>query len=168
MDNETVLTDLTLVIPTFNEQARLPRTLEELEKFTRKSGICLQVVVSDDGSTDGTAQVVSGWAERELPRMTVELVGGVHRGKGAAVREGMRRAGSPIVGSFDADLSPGIDAVEQLYHAIRKGPDMVMASRALPGSVIEVRPAWYRELAGRVFNLYLRRLSGIPFRDTQC
>jgi len=168
LDNETVLTDLTLVIPTFNEQARLPRTLAELEKFTRKSGIRLQVVVSDDGSTDRTADVVSGWAERELPKMTVELVGGKHRGKGAAVREGMRRAGSPIVGSFDADLSPGIDAVEQLYHAIRKGPDMVMASRALPGSVIEVRPAWYRELAGRVFNLYLRRLSGIPFRDTQC
>ncbi len=163
-----MLTDLTLVIPTFNEESRLPRTMEELERFTRTSGISLQVIVSDDGSTDGTAAVVADWAERALPRMTVELVRGVHRGKGAAVREGMRRAVSPVVGSFDADLSPGTDAVEELYRAILEGPDMVMASRALPGSVIEVRPAWYRELAGRVFNLYLRRLADIPFRDTQC
>lgn len=160
--------DLSLVIPTFNEQQRLPRTLEQLDEFSQLSGIGLQVIVSDDGSTDGTSQLVREWMTRTFPEMSIELVQVAHRGKGAAVREGMRHARGPVVGCFDADLSPGTDAIKLLYDAIEAGPDMVMASRALPGSVIEVHPAWYRELAGRVFNLYLRRLARIDFRDTQC
>ncbi|MGQ0679178.1 MAG: glycosyltransferase [Actinomycetota bacterium] len=163
-----MLADLSLVIPTFQEEQRLPRTLERLEQFTRESGISLHLIVSDDGSTDATTRVVTDWIARSMPAMTVELVQITHRGKGAAVREGMRYARAPIVGCFDADLSPGTDAVEVLYRAMQAGPDMVMASRAMPGSVIEVHPAWYRELAGRVFNLYLRKLSGVGFRDTQC
>lgn len=160
--------DLSLVIPTFHEQLRLPKTLETLETFTRQSGIALQVIVSDDGSTDGTVGVVHEWMTRSYPSMSVELSENAHRGKGAAVREGMRRAKAPIVGCFDADLSPGTDAIEILYKAIHNGPDMVIASRAVPGSVIEVHPAWHRELAGRMFNLYLRRLARIEFKDTQC
>lgn len=161
-------THLSLVIPTFHEQQRLPLTLETLEAFTRRTGLNLQVIVSDDGSMDGTTRVVRDWMTRSYPMMTIELCENAHRGKGAAVREGMRRANAPIVGYFDADLSPGTDAIEVLYKAIHKGPDMVIASRALPGSVIEIHPAWYRELAGRTFNLYLRRLAKIDFKDTQC
>jgi dolichyl-phosphate beta-glucosyltransferase len=160
--------DLSLVIPTFQEQQRLPRTLEELEQFTRDAGIKLEVIVCDDGSTDATTEVVRQWMARSFPNMTVDLVEIAHRGKGAAVREGMRHVTAPIVGCFDADLSPGTDAVEKLYRAILDGPDMVIASRGLPESVIEIRPAWYRELAGRIFNLYIRRLTKIDFRDTQC
>jgi dolichyl-phosphate beta-glucosyltransferase len=160
--------NLSLVIPTFQEQERLPRTLGRLEEFTRQAGIKLEVIVSDDGSTDRTTEVVREWMCRAFPSMTVDLVEIAHRGKGAAVREGMRHVRAPIVGCFDADLSPGTDAVEKLYRAILAGPDMVIASRGLPESVIEVRPAWYRELAGRIFNLYIRRLTKIDFRDTQC
>lgn len=160
--------DLSLVIPTYQEEERLPRTLEELDAFTRRTGIRLEVIVSDDGSTDGTTRVVREWMQRECPLMTVGLVAIAHRGKGAAVRAGMRHVTGTIVGCFDADLSPGTDAVEKLYAEVLSGHDMVISSRALPDSVIEVHPAWYRELAGRIFNLYLRRLANIEFRDTQC
>jgi dolichyl-phosphate beta-glucosyltransferase len=160
--------DLSLVIPTFNEEERLPRTLERLELFSQESGIVLQVVVSDDGSLDCTTDIVRQWSMRSTPSFEVELVEISHRGKGAAVREGMRHLQAPIVGYFDADLSPGTDAIEELLAAMEAGPDVVIASRGLPGSVIEARPAWYRELAGRMFNFILRALTHIPFRDTQC
>lgn len=160
--------DLSLVIPTFNEEHRLPHTLDCLEAFAHESSLRLHVVVSDDGSSDGTTDVVRERIGRNYDRFAVELVSNPHRGKGAAVREGMRRTDGVIVGCFDADLSPGVDAVERLYRALTQAGDMVIASRAVPGSVIEVHPAWYRELAGRIFNFMLRKLAGIPFRDTQC
>jgi glycosyltransferase involved in cell wall biosynthesis/SAM-dependent methyltransferase len=158
--------DLSLVIPTYNEATRLPRTLEHLQAFAESAALNLEVVVSDDGSTDGTADLVRKWTVR--PEFVVRLVEVAHRGKGAAVREGMNHVTGRIVGCFDADLSPGTDAVAQLLAEMQSGADMVIASRGLPESVIEVHPAWYREVAGHVFNFLLRKLSGIPFRDTQC
>lgn len=160
--------DLSLVVPTYNEEHRLPHTLECLKVFAEDSGLALQLVISDDGSVDQTPEVVRRWSKSNTPTFSVELVEIAHRGKGAAVREGMRHVVAPIVGCFDADLSPGVDAISLLYAEIKAGPDMVIASRALPGSVIEVRPVWYREMAGRTFNYLLRKISGIPFRDTQC
>lgn len=160
--------DLSLVIPTFNEEHRLPNTLDCLEAFASDAALRLQVVVSDDGSTDGTPGVVLNRIGRNTESFVVQLVANSHRGKGAAVREGMRHARGAIVGCFDADLSPGVDAVDRLHRILLEGGDMVIASRAVPGSVIEIHPAWYRELAGRAFNLMLRKLSGVPFRDTQC
>lgn len=160
--------DLSLVIPTYNEEERLPRTLARLEEFALETSIDLHIVVSDDGSTDETVRVAREHSSRNGPHFQVEVAQNPHRGKGAAVREGMRLVDAQVVGCFDADLSPGTDAVEKLYRSLLEGGDMVIASRAVPGSVIEVHPAWYRELAGRVFNFLLRNLADIPFRDTQC
>jgi SAM-dependent methyltransferase len=91
-----------------------------------------------------------------------------HRGKGAAVRAGIQATTAPIVGYCDVDLSAGTDALWDLYAEIRKGEDIAIASRGLAASVLEVRQPWYRERAGRAFNLLLRRVAGIDCRDTQC
>lgn len=167
--------DLSLVVPAYNEEARLPAALERLAAFADESGLALEVIVADDGSTDGTADVARRFAVRDgaaadhlVPLMTVRLVTIAHRGKGAAVRAGFKEATGPIVGYCDADLSAGPDALAQLYAEVKGGFDLAIASRALPDSVLAVRQPWYRERAGRIFNALLRRLVGIPFHDTQC
>ncbi|MGH2727773.1 MAG: glycosyltransferase, partial [Actinomycetota bacterium] len=158
--------DLALVIPCYDEQVRLPRALERLARFAREAGIELQLIVADDGSDDGTEAIARGFARR--PGVSVDYVRINHRGKGAAVRAGMPLAHAPVVGYCDVDLSAGPDAIYDLYHHVKGGADMAIASRGLPDSVLDVRQPWYREYAGRTFNRVLRSLCRIPFRDTQC
>jgi dolichyl-phosphate beta-glucosyltransferase len=161
--------DIALVIPTYNERERLPRALDELSRFLQREGLTGQIIVADDGSTDGTPGIARRWIEsRRDGGLTVELVEIDHRGKGAAVRAGMNRAEAPVVGYLDTDLSAGPDAVERVYRAIKDGADVAMGSRGLPESVLPVRQPWYRERAGRTFNVILRKLSRLPYRDTQC
>lgn len=161
--------DLSLVVPAYNESARLPGTLERLASFAADAGLALDVVVADDGSSDDTVAVARRFAEGPgSPGVRVTVVSIAHRGKGAAVRAGLRLATAPIVGYCDADLSAGPDAIEALYREVKGGADVAIASRAMEESVLEVRQPRYREWAGRVFNALLRRLVAIPFRDTQC
>jgi len=161
--------DLSLVVPVFNEEVRLPSTLERLAAFAREHALALEIVVADDGSRDRTADVCREWmASQRVPGITARLVPITHRGKGAAVRAGMGYVTAPIVGYCDADLSAGPDAILQVLEAIRQGADVAMASRGLPESVLDIRQPWYREFAGRTFNWFLRWSARIPFADTQC
>jgi dolichyl-phosphate beta-glucosyltransferase len=161
--------DLSLVLPAYNEQARLPIALERLAAFGAESGLALEIVVADDGSEDATPHIARTWesACADLP-FRVRLNRIRHRGKGAAVRSGMAQAQGDVVGYCDVDLSAGPDAVEQLYRVVKGGADLVMASRGLPASELAIRQPWYRERLGRTFNVALRSLTGLPFRDTQC
>jgi ubiquinone/menaquinone biosynthesis C-methylase UbiE len=161
--------DLSLVVPVYNEEARLPATLARLGAFADDEQIVLQVVMADDGSTDRTVEVFREWkARHNSPRLVCSIVEIAHRGKGAAVRAGMKHVTAPIVGFSDADLSAGPDAILKLLAAMKAGADMAMASRGLPDSVLPRRQPWYRERAGRTLNFALRKLAGIPFHDTQC
>lgn len=161
--------DLSLCVPTYDEAQRLPVALDRLARFSETSGISLEVVVADDGSRDDTAAIARGWAsEHNGPDMAVRVVTIAHRGKGAAVRAGLRGARAPIVGFCDVDLSAGPEAIESLYRAVKDGADLAIASRGLAESVLEVHQPWVRELGGRCFNAFLRRSTGIGFRDTQC
>lgn len=161
--------DIALVIPTYNEQQRLPRALDVLSEYFRQQRLKGQIVVADDGSRDRTRRIAREWIHSHPDdSVSVELVEIDHRGKGAAVRAGMRRARAAIVGYLDTDLSAGPDAIAKVYRVVKDGTDMAMGSRGLPGSVLPVRQPWYRERAGRTFNLILRTLSRLPFRDTQC
>jgi dolichyl-phosphate beta-glucosyltransferase len=161
--------DIAIVIPTYNEERRLPRALDVLSGFFAQQGLAAQIIVADDGSTDGTPEVARRWIEdHDLPDLAVQVVAIDHRGKGAAVRAGMREARAPIVGYCDTDLSAGPDALDMVYRVVKDGTDMAMGSRGLPDSVLPIRQPWYRERAGRTFNVILRRLSRIPYRDTQC
>ncbi|MGH2687265.1 MAG: dolichyl-phosphate beta-glucosyltransferase, partial [Actinomycetota bacterium] len=161
-------TDLSLVLPAYDEGARLPRALEALRTFSVERGLNVEIVVASDGSTDGTVPIAEAWAARRIPGFAVRVVEIPHRGKGAAVRAGMREVTGPVVGYCDVDLSAGPDAIVDLRAAIEAGADVAIASRGLPESVLEVRQPWHRERAGRLFNLALRRLTRITIQDTQC
>lgn len=160
--------DLALILPAFNEEVRLPAALQRLADFGRDQDLSIELVVVNDGSTDATAEIVRRWQSIPTPGVTISLVEIAHRGKGAAVRAGMHRVSSPIMGYCDVDLSAGPDALAMALQTMAAGGDMVIASRVAPGSVLAVRQPWYRERAGRAFNLVLRKLSRIPFKDTQC
>jgi len=165
----TIEADLSLCIPTYDEAQRLPVALERLRALARTSGLTLDVIVADDGSRDETPDVARRWAaEHNGTAMTVRVIEIAHRGKGAAVRAGLRVARAPIVGYSDADLSAGPEAVEALYREVKDGTDVAIASRALAESVLEVHQPRLREFGGRCFNALLRRATGIAFRDTQC
>ncbi len=143
--------------------------LDRLDAFSRAAGVTLDVIVADDGSSDGTPDLARQWAaDHNGPTMAVRMVEIAHQGKGAAVRAGLRGARAPIVGYCDVDLSAGPEAIEILYRKVKDGTDVAIASRTLAESVLEVHQPWLREFGGRCFNALLRRMTGIPFHDTQC
>jgi dolichyl-phosphate beta-glucosyltransferase len=155
---------LSVVIPAYNEGKRLPPTLRRVTEFLDQWGHTYEIVVIDDGSKDDTiarAREVGG------PNLVVSPNEG-NRGKGYSVRRGMLLARGSYRLMTDADLSTPIEEVDRLLPLARDGYDVVIASRALQGANIEVRQPWFRENSGRVFNLAMRIMTGLPLKDTQC
>ncbi|HEY3119705.1 MAG TPA: dolichyl-phosphate beta-glucosyltransferase [Vicinamibacteria bacterium] len=152
--------DLSVVIPAYNEAERLPRTLARITAFLRGRGGSYEVVVVDDGSTDGTAARIG--EEAIIVRHQD------NRGKGHAVRTGMLRARGRRRLMTDADLSTPIEELPRLMARMDEGYGVVIASRALASSKIEVRQPWYREAMGRLFNVFVRVLALPGLKDTQC
>lgn len=162
---------LSIVIPAYNEARRIEPSLERIREYLASRDESIEVLVVDDGSSDGTSGVV----EREMPRfadsgLSLRLLGdGKNHGKGAAVRVGMLAAKGEIVLFSDADLSAPIEELPKLVDPIRAGDvDIAIGSRALDRSLVGVHQSAAREAAGRIFNLLMRVLTGMPFRDTQC
>jgi dolichyl-phosphate beta-glucosyltransferase len=153
--------DLSVVIPAFNEAGRLPRTLDRVRAFLRAWGGSHEVLVADDGSTDQTA-------EKARDAGATVLRADHNRGKGHAVRRGMLAARGRRRLMTDADLSTPIEELPRFLLRMDDGYDVVIGSRALPGSTIEVHQPWYRENTGRVYNLFVRALALPGLRDTQC
>lgn len=155
---------ISVVIPAYNELHRLPLTLEKVRAYLTAHYESWEILVSDDGSSDGTVEKLSP----KFPDVRF-LKADRNRGKGAAVRRGMLEARGELIVFSDADLSTPIEELGSLSaELMEKKLDLVIASRAMPGSKLEIRQPWWRELGGRVLNLAIRPLSGLPFRDTQC
>jgi dolichyl-phosphate beta-glucosyltransferase len=150
---------LSVVIPAYNEAKRLPPTLEKIQRHLR--GRAHEILVVDDGSRDDTA------ARAEAAGVQVVRNEG-NRGKGYSVRRGMLAARGAQRLMTDADLSTPIEELDRLLARSDEGYDVVIASRALPGSNVEVRQPWYRENMGRVFNLCVRLVALPGLQDTQC
>lgn len=158
---------LSVVIPAFNEEVRLGKGLEAVFAHVDKLRLAAEVVVVDDGSEDGTSDLVER-ARRTEPRLRLVRFRS-NRGKGAAVREGALAATGHLVLVTDADLSTPIEEFDHLLARMREtASDVVIGSRALRGSRIEVRQPFWREWMGKVFNRIIRTLTGLKFRDTQC
>jgi len=155
---------LSVVVPAYNEEARLPRTLRRLREYLDARGEPYEIVVVDDGSTDGTAE-----AARAAGGPVVRLLAGErNRGKGHAVRRGMLAAAGARRLMCDADLSTPIEELERLEARLAEGCGVAIGSRAVSGARLEVRQGLWRENAGRAFNL-LARLVALPdLHDTQC
>ena len=162
---------VTVVVPAFNEARRLPALLDTLEargpEIFADAGLELaELIVVDDGSADGTAATARDRAPRGFAFSVLEL--GRNRGKGAAVRAGMLAAAEPLALLADADMSTPFEEVAKLAEALRAGNEIAIGSRGLRESDIVVHQPPYRELAGKGFNVGLRVLTGLPYRDTQC
>ncbi len=158
---------LSVVIPAFNEEARLPSALEDISAFLRSAGIDFEIVVVDDGSTDNT-RVLLGRLEAGNPQLrSIHL--SRNRGKGAAVKAGVLAAVGSLVLFTDADQSTSIDQLSRLVAPmIEDGFHIAMGSRALAASRIVVSQKWYRQLLGKGFGRITRLLLVRGFGDCQC
>lgn len=157
---------LTLVFPCYNEQARLPASLAAALAFFDQEQLAAEIIVVDDGSVDGTAEVAEATATRDS---RVRLVAcSPNRGKGYAVARGAAAARGEVVLFSDADLSTPLTELPRFLAELAEGYDLVIGSRALRGSRLVVRQPWWRERLGRLMNLCIRALSGLPYPDTQC
>jgi dolichyl-phosphate beta-glucosyltransferase len=152
---------LSVVIPAYNEERRLPLTLGAVVANLRARRLPFEVVVANDGSTDGTAGVADGAGPE------VRMLGLPHRGKGSAVRGGVLASRGDLVLVTDADLSTPIEELDLLVAALDRC-DVAIGSRHVAGSRVRVRQGADRRLMGRVFNLLVRVLLLPGLRDTQC
>ena len=154
---------LSVVIPAFNEEKRLPATLEAVLRYLRGRGQSFEVVVVNDGSADRTADV----ARAAGPEVRV-LENPGNRGKGYSVRNGMLSAKGEWRLMSDADLSTPIEELDRLQAAANEGADVVIASRAVSGANLEKRQSFARESSGRFFNFIVQTLHLPGIKDTQC
>ncbi|MGC9317780.1 MAG: dolichyl-phosphate beta-glucosyltransferase [Armatimonadota bacterium] len=167
MDAARSETELSVVIPAYNEQDRLGPTLSRVVEWLSAHPWETEIVVVDDGSSDRTAEVARG-ALADAPMPTSVLVNEQNRGKGYSVRRGMMHSTGRLALFSDADLSTPIEHAADLREAIAGGADVAVASRALPDSELAVRQPLPREYAGRMFSVVQRAILKTGIRDTQC
>jgi dolichyl-phosphate beta-glucosyltransferase len=158
--------ELSIIIPAYNEENRLPRALHLIgEYLAARPPLTAEILVVDDGSTDGTARVVEQWRQR-MPNLRL-ISNGRNRGKGFSVKHGMLEARGRIAMFTDADLSAPIEEADKLFRALENA-DFAIGSRALDRSLISVRQSLLRENAGIIFNGIVRVMTEVQFEDTQC
>lgn len=161
--------DISIVIPAFEEEERLGDTARTVLEYTAGSGAATELIVVDDGSRDRTAEVAET-AFSEFPASSSRVIRyEMNRGKGFAVKTGLLAASADIALFSDADLSTPIEEMHKLIDPIISGEfDVTFGSRALDRSLIGTHQPWRREQGGKVMNLVIRTMSGLPFADTQC
>jgi glycosyltransferase involved in cell wall biosynthesis len=157
---------LSIVIPAYNESARIENALERVLGCVQDRGWDAEILVVDDGSTDDTAAIIQSWMQR-YDRLHLILNPG-NRGKGYSVRNGLLQAAGDIVMFTDADLSAPIEEAELLIAAIDGGADVAIGSRWLDKQKQTIAQPLYRRFFGRCFNWVTRKVMGLPYRDTQC
>jgi dolichyl-phosphate beta-glucosyltransferase len=156
----------TIVIPAYNESARLGATLERVLAFVSQQAWDAEVIVVNDGSSDDTSEIVRRYAKDHENLRLVDNPG--NRGKGYSVRNGVLHAKGAMVLFTDADLSSPIEESLKLFEALSAGADIAIGSRWLRSELQTQRQSVARQVLGRVFNLLLRVLLQLDFKDTQC
>jgi glycosyltransferase involved in cell wall biosynthesis len=162
-------TDIAIVIPAFNERDRLGSSIARVLEYVHAEGLRAELIVVDDGSTDGTADVARNELARhpDVPSRVIDY--GENRGKGFAVKTGLAAASAEVALFTDADLSTPIAELPKLIDPIKAGDyDVTFGSRALDRSLIGTHQPWRREQGGKVMNLVIRSMSRLKFSDTQC
>ncbi len=156
------------MIPAYNEEKRLPASLDAVVAYLAQGGFSFaEVIVVDDGSKDATAAVVENYQRSHRCVRLLRNPG--NRGKGYSVRHGMLEAKGDWVLFSDADLSSPIKELGKLLQAaVNADAAVAIGSRALDRSLVAVHQSGFRETSGRIFNFVMRMLTGLPFHDTQC
>ena len=155
-----------IIIPAYNESARITSSLDKLLSHIAQERWTAEVLVVNDGSRDNTAEIVSRYARQHPAVRLIQNPG--NRGKGYSVRNGMLSATGDMLLFTDADLSAPIGEASKLFSAIAAGADMAIASRWLQRELQTEKQPLYRRIFGRMFNLLLRAILGLKFKDTQC
>ena len=157
---------ISVIIPAYNEESRIKPTILRVHSYLKEKFGNFEVIVVDDGSTDGTASVING-LERGLDNIRL-----IHypdnTGKGHAVKTGVISSRGDLLLICDADQSTPVEELEKLLPFLHRGFDVVIGSRGLRTSNIVVRQPWYREKMGKTFNILVRTLVVGGFKDTQC
>lgn len=161
--------EISIVIPAYEETLRLGKTVHDVLSYLTENAINAELVIVDDGSGDNTADVASESC-KAFPSISSNVIRyEKNRGKGYAVKTGLLAARADIAIFSDADLSTPISEMSKLVEPIRSGEyDVAFGSRALDRSLIGTHQPWRREQGGKVFNLMVRMMTGLPFWDTQC
>jgi uncharacterized membrane protein len=157
---------LSVIVPAFNEEARLESCVASLTRFLASRGGVWELVVVDDGSRDATPALLDRLARHVRGLVAVHLPR--NRGKGAALRAGLRRARGRLCVFTDCDLSTPPSQIPAAVRHLQAGHDLVIGSRVLPGARLPVPQPLLRRIAGRVFNWAVQILLGLPYADTQC
>ena len=157
---------ISIVIPAYNESARIESALERVLGCVNERGWDAEVLVVYDGSTDSTAAIVKRWMTHHRQLQLFENPG--NRGKGYSVRNGLLQAAGDIVMFTDADLSAPIEEAERLFSAIHGGADVAIGSRWLDKQRQTRHQPLYRRFFGRCYNALTRVVMGLPYKDTQC
>ncbi len=159
---------LSVIIPAYNEERRLPKTLEEIDKYLSRQGYDYEILVVNDGSKDRTVEIAKNLA----PKIKNLTVTGYeqNRGKGFAVRFGMLEAKGDYRLFTDADNSTSIDQIEKMWPEFEKGFDIVIGSRDVKGAVLNPPQPWIRQIIlGEGFKLYRKIIIDLwGIEDTQC
>ena len=161
--------ELSIIIPAYNEESRLSRGLAKIRDYLAARNLAsgqAEIIVVDDGSSDRTAGIAEEWS-RQLPSLRL-VSNGENRGKGYSVRYGMLEARGRVALFTDADLSAPIEEADKLLAAIGAGNDVAIGSRAVNRALIFGHQSRWREIAGMIFNGFVRLFTGLPFQDTQC
>lgn len=157
---------LSIVIPAYNEEMRISSSLMKIKKYFFNKKYKYEIIIVDDGSTDRTVDKVNESANGI--RNIKLLKNCVNRGKGYTVKRGMMVAQGRYVIFSDADLSTPLYELENLISWIKKGYDIVVASRGMKESDVKVHQPFYRESMGKVFNLLVQLIVFRGIKDTQC
>jgi glycosyltransferase involved in cell wall biosynthesis len=157
---------LTIVIPAFNEERRLALSLEKLDAYLQSENLNAEIIVVDDGSTDGTVRLVMRNMQ-EKPYLRL-LQNHINRGKGYSLRRGVEAALGDTVLLTDADLSVPLKELNKLLRAIADGADVAIGSRGVDAGGERRWAPWHRRVCSTGFKMVVRSILGLRFEDTQC
>lgn len=154
---------LSIIIPAFNEVERIGKTIEKVVDYLNKKDFTWDIIVVDDGSTDGTLNLL-----KKYDKYVKYISQGKNKGKGAAIRRGMLESDSQFRIFTDADLSTPIYEIEKILPILNSGVDVCIGSRALDRKMVKEHQPFYREWMGRVFNGFVQMIVFRGISDTQC
>ena len=160
---------LSVVIPAYNEERRLGETLKRVTHYLQDRGVTFEIVVVDDGSSDGTSEIARDFGQSNDSAVLRLLRNPVRRGKGYSVRRGMLAARAPNALQTDADLSTPIGELAKLERALLEGGHHIaFGSRDVESSQVRLHQPRWREFSGKLFNRVMRACTRLPYRDSQC
>jgi len=155
-----------IIIPAYSESARIAASLDRILAHATQHNWKVEIVVVDDGSRDTTTDIVRNYMTKHANIRLIQNPD--NRGKGFSVRNGMLHATGEILLFSDADLSSPIEEADKLFTAIREGNDIAIGSRWVNTDLQTRKQPLYRQLGSRMFNLFLRIILRLNFKDTQC